>query len=424
MIKTTPNQILIFLILLFVMTMSLQTFQIFIDINKLLTMAILILFALAILLKPLTPGQLVVFFLTIILTVTQVLFDYIAPDRWVTSSLSGKMNMMLYFPMWCFMFLYLQNYFGEFSDFISSNIRLIHAFCIAWNLMVLISFAYPGSYTQQWGGTYFVSFSDAEHRFASAASYVIALSWILAAHYGLKRYYLYCIIPLIGIFLSGGRTYLGVAALVIAGVYYMELENKKIFLITIIPAMAIAVPIILATPMGDKITSTMVATETRSFWFMVTSGRTDIWTACLETFRDENVIFKLVGGGLTHVQRLLVANGQPMLWAHNDYIHVLLTNGGIGLYVFILVVYQFIKKANITRPAEKKSTFLLMVFFFIWIMNAFFNGSYVYVCAMFSLPFYYYVAVYGQSLKEKAKSGSSAVDNKTIYLGMPPLEWP
>ena len=67
---------------------------------------------------------------------------------------------------------------------------------------------------------------------------------------------------------------------------------------------------------------------------------------------------------------------------------MLLANGAAGLFVFLAAFFGFVREWRRAAPGRAPG-FLVLCFFALWFLNAFFNGVYTYVCAVISLPFYF-----------------------------------
>lgn len=72
------------------------------------------------------------------------------------------------------------------------------------------------------------------------------------------------------------------------------------------------------------------------------------------------------------------------IWAHNDFINLLMNFGYIGLILYLYVFLDFslkILKEKEIRGIRKYS------YFFIWLFNAMFNMVYTYIIATIAIPF-------------------------------------
>ena len=146
--------------------------------------------------------------------------------------------------------------------------------------------------------------------------------------------------------------------------------------------------VILLTPIGTKFTIGFEGEGYYGFWATLTSGRSILWSEDLAAYWDLDIIRKLVGNGANFVYQVSM-NGvfQRPLYAHNDYINLLCSNGLLGMIVYFWALYNFVNRA---KEGQKKAFIPLMGFYTIIYFNAFFNMLYTYPNAVVAVPFIYY----------------------------------
>ena len=401
---TTPNRIVMTLLPFTLLTLLLEL-PVLEGANKLLAICLTLMFAMSLLFQKVKIKQLVIFLLSIFATALMIVQDLISHDKeLVYLGTAVAVNANLYLPTWCFFFLYLQNNFEDMIQFLKGHNRLLNGICLTWNFCVLISFAYPGAYSNTWDGVYFSSFTNGEHRFASVCVFAMAISWVLALQTGRKGYYGYALLPLVGILMCGARTYLAVATVIVLGMCYCIVWNGRRFLIIFPLILVLTVIVVLNSPIGEKFANTMRGEGYGGYWFVVTSGRSAIWAVDINEFYEQSLLYKLIGGGGTYAYKLHYKHGYAAIWAHNDFFQLLISNGLIGLYLYLTTILEFtVPRIRALKKAKRLSAGLSAGFYIIWIFNAFFNGVYAYSGAMFSLPFLFYAMVYAPELKEETK---------------------
>ncbi|HHV10178.1 MAG TPA: hypothetical protein GXX75_07880 [Clostridiales bacterium] len=314
-------------------------------------------------------------------------------------------NMVIYLGFWVIFFVYIKNQYASIMDVLEKNIFLLEAAVVVWNILVFISFFVESSYVSTWGGRYFQSFSNGEHRFASTCLLAFCLGWILYKKRNRRRYLLLLVIPFIGFFICGARTYIGVIIIYILALCFIELRNKKVFLFAGAFLLALAGWLIPLTPTGSKFLYTYSqAVESLDFWAAITNGRNLFWAVDLDAYSKLGSIDKFLGKGINYVYEINYYSGHGLIWAHNDFINLLLTSGLAGLFLYLYVFYLFIK-VGVEKERDKaekgSSAIKLTLFFFlaIWGINAMFNMVYTYTCSVLAVPFIFY------TLTRKDKDG-------------------
>ena len=301
-----------------------------------------------------------------------------------------NINNLFFYPMFGMFCIYLINSAEEFKKTIIKNKKEELFIVIIWSIIVTISFFFEDSYNIAWGDSkYFVSFSEGvSHRFASSCCFILML--VLCLLYqnkeGIKsklKLYLMSVLPTICVLLSGARIYLIVALLVLFAGYYLECTNKKFFWITVVPLSIILFIAIMISPMGTKIIATATDKEAVNLLAGITSGRSVFWKYDLDAFFDLNFINQLVGNGVSFVFNVNMEKLNNPIYAHNDYINVLLTYGYFGLFQYLIFIYLVVKKFYKTNKVYIIPSICV---FLIYFTTAFLNGFYVYPCTLLSIP--------------------------------------
>lgn len=414
MIHFTLNKLIATLLALFPVSTLVQGLPGMDNLNKLLALVLAALFALSLIVDKARLSSLLLAVLAVGLTIMMFVYDNASSDVAVqTFGISG-FNIYFYFPFWCFYYIYIFQHFEALIDFIREHQSFLHMVCIIWHLIILVSMAVPSSYTSKWGGTtYFSSFANGEHRLASSCSFMMVLAWLLVLHRRQLRYLLYLLLPLFGIFMCGARTYLGVAACILVGIFYSILPDKKLFYRALIPAGLAGVLLVMISPMGDKflvsLSGEMGSTNIyNDFWYILTSSRSLVWAEDLAVFFQLPIWNQLVGNGAGFVHYINYMNGRGAMWAHNDYLQVLMTNGYIGLTTYFAVVLRFEipRFRQLKKQGNRVPWLVIACFFLTWIFNGMFNGVYIYSCASLMIPFQFYATYYQPQIEAYAQKQS------------------
>jgi hypothetical protein len=378
LIITSGNRLMLACILFFPISIILQGIPLLGWISKAMFAAVFLLFIIS-------------FFVDRITNLTLVLFIITVISSCFTFAYTGKafnFNSLLYFPFWMCFFLYLKNNYFTIMNLLSENLKWLKNVLVFWNVLVFVSLFFPGNYRGHWGTSYFMSFSNAEHRFASSCMLVFVFSWFLVQQTKKKKDAMYGILPLLGVLLSGARVYLGVAFILIVSIYYILCKSKKRFYFTIIPICLLAIIIILISPVGYKFVLTFQGNGYYGYWATLTSGRSMFWIDDLKAFWQLDWWHKFVGNGANFVYEVNEAGGNGKIWAHNDLINLLLSNGIIGTCLYLVVFLNF--TGSLMKKKYNIPTILVWSFYGIWFFNAMTNMVYSYLCTVIAIPFILY----------------------------------
>ena len=118
-----------------------------------------------------------------------------------------------------------------------------------------------------------------------------------------------------------------------------------------------------------------------------TSGRSTIWLGEIKLFLKANIFEQLLGEGITSSYVKNVSITGQEIWAHNDYMEILNCHGILGIILYIYTILEF---STMSLKHLKLSFKSKIIFWTIFLFNAFFNGVYVYATAMLSIPFTIY----------------------------------
>ena len=106
------------------------------------------------------------------------------------------------------------------------------------------------------------------------------------------------------------------------------------------------------------------------------------WKEDLECFFKQKPINQILGCGVSFVFDVNKNYIQRNIYAHNDFINILITYGYCGLIIYFLIWINMLKKyINKNIPI-----ILILGFYFINFITAFLNGLYVYPCAIVIIP--------------------------------------
>lgn len=386
--KIDADLILFRLIIFFSISIILQGIEIFNGLNKILIFLTVMLLVIRILKEKIKRKTLIDILILCVLYVFSFVF---------TQKKLDNINDIFYFGLWVLFFLYLKDNYKKFVYLIQNNTKFIFRIIVLWNCITIVSLLFPISYNNNWGGEfYFKSFSNTEHRFASTCVFIVVLNWIIAMKKNNIKYMLFSIVPIIGIYLSGARTYLGILVILILCMYYIICKNKRVFYLTSILLFGVLVVIIMITPMGKKFIDT-TKEENRDFLATITNSRSTFWSADLDAFGRLSLLQQLVGNGYNFVYDVNESVVNIRIYAHNDIINILMTYGYIGVYLYLIV---FLRYSEFVFKQHKCSKIIKYGYYFIWLFNASFNMVYTYIGATLAMPFLLYSLVSYSNIKK------------------------
>lgn len=298
-------------------------------------------------------------------------------------ALKLNVNMALYY-IFCvaYFVFYLENR-QEIWELLQKNHRYIFFVVVVYTAILTVSIFLPSSYAQMtaggWGDSaYFMSISGSPNRVGPASVFVVILIAFLLK-IGYSKAIALLALPQLYVFLMGGsRTYfvLGVCTFVI--LYYVFVNNKRVFYLSLIPLVLVMLFFTLKSSMMDKFLATFKSDATGVvFWQKLTNTRSIFWVEQLKLFFDTPLINQIFGNGINFTTH------RYGLWAHSDFIEILCSYGYVGLINYIgLMVYSI----RTLLKTKKKNFLMKFVCVFVWFFNAFFNFFYCYFCAMLSYP--------------------------------------
>ncbi len=301
-----------------------------------------------------------------------------------TGAMPYNINELFYFPFMILYLTYITEHMDALRQYLINDQRYIRLIMNVWTVLVLVSFAFPSSYTVEWGGArYFGSFCKSIWRLAPTCVFIMTLSIAGVNIFRNKIDFLYSIVPFIAILSGGSRTYAVVAlCLVLVGWYCVINSNMK-FVLTCIPFLLIVFLALLNSSIIDKFSATTYSDSSYfDLWGTITSGRSIFWAADIESFIKSPIIEKLLGQGFNSIYDINYNAFGGRVWAHNDFIQCLISHGllGLTLYLFVMIkIFGSLKKYKVNWLVY----FLTII---IWLFNAMFNMFYTYFCSILSFP--------------------------------------
>lgn len=331
--------------------------------------------------------------LILALTAAMHIFEFAYPV-----SQKESFTTYLMYAVWVIFFLYLQNNYGSFFDAANKQQAAINFTVIIWEIIVIVSAFFPSSYEHTWGeGSYFISFSNTSFELAPAASLIFALViFCYACDGNARKAVLLSAVPVVCSFASGSRTYLVVIALEVLILAMMIIKSKLALIAFIVIALIVGIGLLSMTNIWTKFANAFqYSNDSSSFWSVFTSGRDAFWRADMDAFGKGGMINQLFGYGFSFVYEVNESFFGNRIYAHNDFINILLTFGWAGLIPYFFAFGKCVLMFG--RQMERGFLFSILA---IWLFNAVFNMTYVYMNATFGIGLLLISAVkYCQDLK-------------------------
>lgn len=371
--KISSTELVYCALLLFAPFTVLQGIAVFEKLNRLWMAFVGILLFLHFVIMKYNKKELLTLYLTLILHI--VAFAFTKEDIYAP-------NIIFYFALWVLIYLFFCKTKGKvFLLFVHQN-SFLDGVLFFWTVIVGVSALLPSSYEDG----YFLSFTGTSFRLMPSALLIIAITTYMRIATGNKKYNYFLFLPLYVTFMGISRTYLLVNCVFVLLYIYMTVKSKRAFYRLMIPIMTLTMVFLALGGIADKIASSL---SSNTYWDAIdplaqfTSGRSVFWRWDLEAFFALPLWQQFVGNGFNFVYDV---NGARMakIWAHNDYINILMNFGYIGLVIYNWVFFHMIRTywpKNTGVPKVVRYLIIGVVFF-----NSMFNMSYTYVCAMIAYP--------------------------------------
>lgn len=291
-------------------------------------------------------------------------------------------NIIFYFALWVLIYLFFCKTQGKVFQLFTHRKSFLNGVLLFWTGIVGFSAVLPSSYEDG----YFLSFSGTSFRLMPSALLIIAFTTYMRITTGNKKYGYFLALPLYATFMGESRTYLLINCGFVLLYIYMTVKSKRAFYRLLIPIIVLFSVFLAIGGIADKIVSSL---SSNAYWDAIdplaqfTSGRSVFWRWDLEAFFDLPLWQQFVGNGFNFVYDV---NGVRIakIWAHNDYINILMNFGYLGFVIYNWAFLHLIRTywpRNTRVPKAVRYLFVGVVFF-----NSMFNMSYTYLCAMIAYP--------------------------------------
>lgn len=291
-------------------------------------------------------------------------------------------NEYFYFPFIIIYFEWVVDYKEEIVQWFYDNIYFVRGVTRFYLFLVLFALVLPGAFP--YGNLYFKPFGLNGFRSGPTAVFIFVLCIILMNILD-KQYLFYSIVPFMMLVMGSSRTYMAVGFLLFMLAWFIFCREKNLrFILIGIFLVAGALILYGMSPSAEKNTELINNANTGywGYWGTITSGRSVFWAIDMEAFWNSTPFYKIFGHGLNFIYDLNDANRIGAIWAHNDFIQLLVDFGFLGFFLYLAAFYKVFRKAGFRKnPLIAKAIIVI-----IWIFNAFFNMFFTYFCSMLCYP--------------------------------------
>ena len=264
--------------------------------------------------------------------------------------------------------------------------KLIITIVVISSMLVIIGLFDERCYSSVWEGHYYRGYTVSEHTFSSGCCLFLTfiLFFLKDKHHSFFDF-IFFIPGTIGILASGARTFLIPLILILAVyyLYYIKSFSWKLLLFPIVFLLGIYV--FLQSDMYTKFIFVIENTYTSNTWIgRFTSGRTRFWLIDFQAYAELPFINKLIGAGFDYVYNINESSIGMDIWAHNDFIDLLLSVGIIGLAFYIFVLAACLKSVN--RVISKRITRIISASYVL--LPLLLNGFFIYQHYLYSSLFF------------------------------------
>ena len=298
----------------------------------------------------------------------------------ITKDDFGGINTIIYLLVWVFILGLVNSAFDELYQAAVDNTIFIDKVVTAWSLLVFLSAFFPSSYNES---GYFGSYPGNSFRTNSAASLILVLLIFNVSRYREKRHkYLACSIVVLYCGLEGSsRTYfavLGILLIIFLAHYFEKTSHFRVCLIVLAIVGFLGISF---TTVGKRLMASYDENAYLGYFGTLTSGRSIFWEADINYYLNQPIIKKLFGSGFSAIYSINEKAIGNRIWAHNDFINILVTYGISGMICYFIPLIELFKLIY----KHIKSNWMLVFIVICWLINAFFNMVYTYTCAAMSL---------------------------------------
>lgn len=249
--------------------------------------------------------------------------------------------------------------------------------CIIYLSLIItgITLFLPSCYTSNTGEVVYMGISNGSHTVASCLCLVIVILMIYLKDEKFRTTQLvYLAIPILAILKSGSRVYLISIVILIALFCKENMKNYSLKPIMFIVVSTVMVGGFLSSSMFTRFVSTSNNQYISDNSFeAITSGRITWWKYDLDEYGKFKFSKKLFGNGYDCVYDINQRMYGMKIWAHNDFIQLLLSIGILGVIGYLYYILKVHKVIKWNSNKNKYYSFFWMIYI---LGSACLNGFY------------------------------------------------
>lgn len=266
--------------------------------------------------------------------------------------------------------------------------RFFSAIMYVWALLILVSMPLSSSWQlSDTGQRYFVSWTESSFQLMPTALLMTSLAGCMNSIRREKINYIVYLISFIVAFTSGSRTYFFLILILIYILVVRRIESR--FVRTTLTLIYLGICLFAFAGSGvaakfEYVVGEQGVQNSGGLLNSITSGRSDMWGYEISAFEGMSFLNQLFGNGFDTIYNINKMGTGLYLWAHNDFLNILITHGVFGLILYLYTCAYSIKTLS---NRAKLTTSSIAIVVLIWLFNAFFNMFYTYMCAFLSILF-------------------------------------
>lgn len=259
-------------------------------------------------------------------------------------------------------------------------------------LMSFFSMGYSVSNTEVWGFDAYMGMYSSSHQAAYRFSLLIIFTvYILKLNPKLKKNIIILLILIFLLFKTGARTptLLGLFIIFVyiyinktkLFIMYLNMYKKHRFItiLSVLTTLILGVFFMCNTAFFQK----MLNRNGLSF----DSGRSVIWKANMEYFKNSYFVNKIIGNSLETIYDVNESAIVARIWCHNDFIQILLHFGIIFVVMYIKEFFDFYYVLG------KNNKFLVLSLLVILVFVSFYNGLFFFPRFTIAIPILYLIII-------------------------------
>lgn len=225
------------------------------------------------------------------------------------------------------------------------------------------------------GEVFFAGSIGYYHQFAYLIIFTTIITICLYKNNKIKNILMWLVTPTILIITSGARTATISYFFIVLVIFDFKINFKIDF--KIIAFLSSIIIMFYLMPNNTFVEKMMTTSAQKS----ILSGREIFWSIDLLAYQNMDIFNQLFGKGIFFTRLINYKNYGLMIWAHNDFLELLICQGLVFLFLYTLLIIYFIVK--MFRKNKIYTIFIILASFVL----IYFNGFYIYTYSVLITPF-------------------------------------